>query len=111
MRAMDVFVLPSINEGISNTILEAMATGRPVVAGRAGGNPELVVDGVTGALYDPGDPEGLATAVEQYVQQADLRQAHGEAARRRVVEQFSLDAMVNRYSEFYDDVLGRRSAA
>jgi sugar transferase (PEP-CTERM/EpsH1 system associated) len=111
MRAMDVFVLPSINEGISNTILEAMATGRPVVAGRAGGNPELVVDGLTGALYDPGDPEGLATAVEQYVQQADLRQAHGEAARRRVVEQFSLDAMVNRYSEFYDDVLGRRSAA
>jgi sugar transferase (PEP-CTERM/EpsH1 system associated) len=111
MRAMDVFVLPSINEGISNTILEAMATGRPVVAGRAGGNPELVVDGLTGALYDPGDPNGLATAVEQYVQQADLRRSHGEAARRRVVEQFSLDAMVTRYGEFYDDVLGRRSAA
>ncbi len=111
MRAMDVFVLPSINEGISNTILEAMATGRPVVAGRAGGNPELVVDGLTGALYDPGDPNGLATAVEQYVQQADLRRIHGEAARRRVAEQFSLDAMVNRYGEFYDDVLGRRSAA
>ena len=110
MRAMDVFVLPSINEGISNTILEAMATGRPVVAGRAGGNPELIVDGLTGALYDPGDPNGLATAVEQYVQQAELRQSHGEAARRRVVEQFSLDAMVARYSEFYDDVLGRRPA-
>jgi sugar transferase (PEP-CTERM/EpsH1 system associated) len=111
MRAMDVFVLPSINEGISNTILEAMATGRPVVAGRAGGNPELVVDGLTGALYDPGDPNGLATAMEQYVQQADLRQSHGEAGRRRVIEQFSLDAMVTRYGEFYDDVLGRRSAA
>jgi sugar transferase (PEP-CTERM/EpsH1 system associated) len=111
MRAMDVFVLPSINEGISNTILEAMATGRPVVAGRAGGNPELVVDGLTGALYDQGDPNGLATAVEQYVQQADLRQSHGEAGRRRVIEQFSLDAMVTRYGEFYDDVLGRRSAA
>jgi sugar transferase (PEP-CTERM/EpsH1 system associated) len=111
MRAMDVFVLPSINEGISNTILEAMATGRPVVAGRAGGNPELVVDGVTGALYDPDDSIGLATALEQYVQQADLRRSHGEAARRRVLEQFSLDAMVDRYSEFYDDVLGRRSAA
>jgi sugar transferase (PEP-CTERM/EpsH1 system associated) len=111
MRAMDVFVLPSINEGISNTILEAMATGRPVVAGRAGGNPELVVDGLTGALYDQGDPNGLATAMEQYVQQADLRQSHGEAGRRRVIEQFSLDAMVTRYGEFYDDVLGRRSAA
>jgi sugar transferase (PEP-CTERM/EpsH1 system associated) len=111
MRAMDIFVLPSINEGISNTILEAMATGRPVIARRAGGNPELVVDGLTGALYDPGDPNGLATAVEQYVQQADLRRSHGEAARTRVAEQFSLDAMVNRYSEFYDEVLGRRSAA
>jgi sugar transferase (PEP-CTERM/EpsH1 system associated) len=110
MRAMDVFVLPSINEGISNTILEAMATGRPVVAGRAGGNPELVLDGLTGALYDPGDPDGLATALEQYVQQAELRQSHGEAARRRVVEQFSLDAMIVRYSQFYDDVLGRRPA-
>ncbi len=110
MRALDVFVLPSINEGISNTILEAMATGRPVVAGRAGGNPELIVDGLTGALYDPGDPNGLATAVEQYVQQAELRRSHGEAARQRVVEQFSLDAMVARYSEFYDDVLGRRPA-
>ena len=56
MRSFDVFVLPSLNEGISNTILEAMATGLPVVAGRVGGNPELVADGVTGRLYDPADP-------------------------------------------------------
>jgi len=111
MRAMDVFVLPSINEGISNTILEAMATGRPVVAGRVGGNPELVVDGLTGALYDSDDPSGLEAALETYVQQAELRRSHGEAARQRVVEQFSLEAMVARYGEFYDDVLGRRAAA
>jgi sugar transferase (PEP-CTERM/EpsH1 system associated) len=111
MRAMDVFVLPSINEGISNTILEAMATGRPVVAGRTGGNPELVVDGRTGALYDPGEESGLTTVLEKYVQHSGLRRSHGEAARRRVVEQFSLEAMVARYGEFYDDVLGRRAAA
>jgi len=111
MRAMDVFVLPSINEGISNTILEAMATGRPVVASRTGGNPELVVDGLTGALYDPDEESALAASLENYVQQSDLRRSHGEAARRRVVEQFSLEAMVARYGEFYDDVLGRRRAA
>jgi sugar transferase (PEP-CTERM/EpsH1 system associated) len=111
MRAMDVFVLPSINEGISNTILEAMATARPVVASRTGGNPELVVDGLTGALYDPDEESALAASLENYVQQSDLRRSHGEAARRRVVEQFSLEAMVARYGEFYDDVLGRRRAA
>jgi sugar transferase (PEP-CTERM/EpsH1 system associated) len=111
MRAMDVFVLPSINEGISNTILEAMATARPVVACRTGGNPELVVDGLTGALYDPDEESALAASLENYVQQSDLRRSHGEAARRRVVEQFSLEAMVARYGEFYDDVLGRRRAA
>jgi glycosyltransferase involved in cell wall biosynthesis len=111
MRAMDVFVLPSINEGISNTILEAMSTGRPVVAGRTGGNPELVVDGLTGALYDPDGEGALAAALEKYVQQSDLRRSHGEAARRRVVEQFSLEAMVARYGDFYDDVLGRHPAA
>jgi sugar transferase (PEP-CTERM/EpsH1 system associated) len=111
IRAMDVFVLPSINEGISNTILEAMATARPVVAGRTGGNPELVVDGLTGALYDPNEESALADSLENYVQQSDLRRSHGEAARWRVVEQFSLEAMVARYGEFYDDVLGRRRAA
>ena len=110
MRAMNVFVLPSINEGISNTILEAMATARPVVAGWAGGNPELIVDGVTGALYDPGDPNGLAAAMENYVTNAALRQSHGRAARERVEAQFSLDAMIGRYCELYDDVLGRRAA-
>jgi sugar transferase (PEP-CTERM/EpsH1 system associated) len=111
MRAMDVFVLPSINEGISNTVLEAMATARPVVAGRVGGNPELIVDGATGALFDPDDPNGLATAVENYVQHPSLRQCHGQAARERVVRRFSLDAMVDRYSALYDEVLGRRPAA
>jgi len=111
MRAMDVFVLPSINEGISNTILEAMASGRPVVAGRTGGNPELVVEGVTGALYEPDGPDGLARALEDYVQQATVRRTHGEAARAHVIREFSLDAMVERYLALYDEVLGARAAA
>ena len=104
MRAFDVFVLPSINEGISNTILEAMATGLPVVAGRVGGNPELVVDGVTGRLYDPADPAGLEQALLPYLTDPALRQAHGAAGRDRVVQNFSLDAMVQRYLALYDEL-------
>ena len=105
MRSFDVFVLPSINEGISNTILEAMATGLPVVAGRVGGNPELVLDGVTGRLYDPADPSGLEQALLPYLTDPALRQAHGAAARARVVQNFSLDSMVQRYLALYDELL------
>lgn len=108
MRDFDLFVLPSINEGISNTILEAMATGLPVVAGRAGGNPELVVDGVTGRLYDPADPDALEQALLPYLTDPALRRAHGSAGRERVVQNFSLDAMVNRYAALYDELLARR---
>jgi sugar transferase (PEP-CTERM/EpsH1 system associated) len=106
LRSFDVFVLPSINEGISNTILEAMATGLPVVAGRVGGNPELVADGVTGALYEGADPATLAAALRPYVTDSGLRRAHGEAARARVVQNFSLDSMVARYLALYDELLG-----
>jgi sugar transferase (PEP-CTERM/EpsH1 system associated) len=105
MRGFDVFVLPSINEGISNTILEAMATGLPVVAGRVGGNPELVLDSVTGRLYGPADPGGLEQALSPYLTDSSLRQAHGAAGRARVVQNFSLDAMVERYLALYDELM------
>ncbi len=108
MRSFDVFVLPSINEGISNTILEAMATGLPVVAGRVGGNPELIADGVTGRLYDLADPQGLEHALLPYLTDPALRQAHGKAGRNRVVQNFSLDAMVDRYLNLYDELLADR---
>jgi len=105
MRHFDVFVLPSINEGISNTILEAMASGLPVVAGRVGGNPEIVVDGVTGRLYEPSDSAGLEQALLSYVADPILRLAHGRAGRQRVVQNFSLDSMVDRYVTIYDELL------
>lgn len=107
MRDFDVFVLPSINEGISNTILEAMACGLPVVAGKVGGNPELVVDGVTGHLYDSADPEALRQALLRYITDPDLRRAHGKAGRDRVVQNFSLDSMAGRYLALYDELLSR----
>jgi sugar transferase (PEP-CTERM/EpsH1 system associated) len=105
MRCLDVFVLPSLNEGISNTVLEAMATGLPVVAARVGGNPELVVDGVTGRLYEPADAAALELALLPYLTDPALGRAHGRAGRDRVVQNFSLDAMVRRYLDLYDELL------
>jgi sugar transferase (PEP-CTERM/EpsH1 system associated) len=106
LRSFDVFVLPSINEGISNTILEAMATGLPVVAGRVGGNAELVVEGVTGALYSPDKgPATLDAVIATYLANPALRLRHGEAGRQRVVQNFSLDAMIARYAALYDELL------
>jgi sugar transferase (PEP-CTERM/EpsH1 system associated) len=105
LRSMDVFALPSHREGISNTILEAMATGLPVVAARTGGNPELVLDGVTGALYDPASRSGLEQGILRYLTDPVLRRHHGAAARDRVVQNFSLDSMVARYLALYDEVM------
>jgi sugar transferase (PEP-CTERM/EpsH1 system associated) len=106
MRRMDLFVLPSLNEGISNTILEAMACGRPVVAARVGGNPELVIPGSNGALYEPNTADALARCMEPYLRDVEMRRAQGAAARRRAAEQFSLETMVRRYTELYERLLG-----
>ena len=109
MRAIDIFVLPSLNEGISNTILEAMSSARPVVAARVGGNPELVKHGRTGILYQHGNDDALEAAVMQYVSNPPLRLAHGSAARERVLAGFSIDAMVRRYADFYEELLAVRN--
>lgn len=101
LRRMDVFVLPSINEGISNTILEAMASGLPVVATRVGGNPELVIDGTTGRLVTIGDVEGIADALRSYAVDARFRTSHGRNARRRAVREFSVPGMVDAYEQIY----------
>ena len=102
MRCMDLFVLPSINEGISNTILEAMATGLPVIATAVGGNPELVLDGVTGCLAPPQDPAALAAAIEGYLDEPERLRRHGAAGRQRCESQFSLERMVQDYQAVYD---------
>lgn len=102
MREMDLFVLPSLAEGISNTILEAMATGLPVIATRVGGNPELVSDGLTGRLVGAADPGALADAIAAYVAEPDKARSHGREGRSRVERQFSLGAMVAGYLDAYD---------
>jgi len=104
LRALDCFTLTSIAEGISNTILEAMATGLPVVATRVGGNPELVQHGLTGQLVAPGDVDALAQAFKTYLNDPELRIRVGNAARDRTEKYFSLERMVANYTEFYSSV-------
>lgn len=107
MRAMDVFVLPSLAEGISNTILEAMASGLPVLATRVGGNSELVAEGATGMLIPAAQPAILAEALAIYIDDEALRRRHGAAGRARVEREFSMEAMVARYVEVYRRELER----
>lgn len=108
MRHLDVFVLPSLNEGISNTILEAMASGVPVVAGIVGGNPEIVHDGETGRLYRVDDEQALADILAEYAMDDTLRTTHGDRARVLVEAQHSMESMVNAYLRVYDLTLNGR---
>jgi sugar transferase (PEP-CTERM/EpsH1 system associated) len=108
LAALDLFVLPSIAEGMSNTLLEAMAAGIPVVATRVGGNPELVEDGAAGRLVPPQDPAALAEVMAGYLDDPHLRTLHGKAARQRATEHFGLDRMCAAYTGLYLRLLRRR---
>ena len=104
LRAMNVFVLPSINEGISNTILEAMAAGRPVIAGRVGGNGELIESGRTGVLYAADDANALVAAMLDFSDDPRRVDTMGQAARARAVNEFGVQAMVDRYAAVYEQL-------
>jgi glycosyltransferase involved in cell wall biosynthesis len=106
LRASDLFLHPSHEEGFSNAILEAMAAGLPVVACNVGGNPEAVVDGETGRLVAPRDPERLAAAIREIAGSTDTGKRFGEAGRRRVMELFSLDRMVTEIEAMYRSLAG-----
>ena len=111
MRGLDLFVLPSLAEGISNTILEAMASGLPVVATAVGGNPELVMEGHTGSLVPPADPQAMAIILQHYVLNPEKGVRQGIAARALVVQRFGLDTMAKKYMDLYDEVLAHRREA
>ncbi len=108
MRGLDCFVLPSRGEGISNTILEAMASALPVVATGVGGNAELIEDGLTGCVVPAGDPPAMARAILRYFDDPSLTRKHGRAGRNRVEESFSLDRMVEAYHRLYLAELGSK---
>lgn len=109
MQAFDVFVLPSLGEGISNTILEAMACGLPVLATGVGGTPELVEQDVNGRLFAPGDVAALAAAIGEYAADPALLGAHGSASRQKIESSFSIEAMVAAYRDAYLALSGMRS--
>jgi sugar transferase (PEP-CTERM/EpsH1 system associated) len=101
-RSMDVFVLPSRREGISNTALEAMASGLPVIATNVGGNPEIVADDRTGQLVPRDDPGALADALCRYLDSPEILSTHGNSGRRAAQEKFSKEAMIRGYLAVYD---------
>lgn len=105
LNKLDIFVLPSLAEGISNTILESMASGLPVVATNVGGNSELVANGETGYLVPASDSEAMAEAISSYIEDEELRRQHGENAVNRVEANFSFAAMVEKYDALYSGVL------
>ena len=111
LAGIDIFVQPSTSEGMSNTILEAMASGLPVVATRVGGADEMVVEGHTGTLVRPSDATALAVAVELLVGDAPRRRNMGRAARMRAHREFSLQAMIERYQSFYCGLLPHEDVA
>jgi glycosyltransferase involved in cell wall biosynthesis len=108
LAVCDVVVVPSLDEGLSVAVLEAMALGRPVVATAVGGTPEAVHDGVTGLLVPPANPAQLAAAIRRIIEDGALAERLGDAARARAEAAFSAARMVERISAVYDDLLARR---
>jgi glycosyltransferase involved in cell wall biosynthesis len=102
-RSCDVAAIPSdtFRESFSMATLEAMASGKAVVASRNGAIPELMVDDVTGTLVEPGDVDALAQAVLRYAERPELRQAHGAAARARAIEQFHIEDCARAYLDLF----------
>jgi glycosyltransferase involved in cell wall biosynthesis len=105
---LDLFVLPSLSEGLPVSILEAMAASRPVVATYVGGVPEAVVDRVTGLLVPPGDPTALVQAIVHLLDDPDLRQQMGQAGRERVLQHFTVERMVERTQDLYEELLAEK---
>lgn len=100
-NGFDLFVLPSLSEGCSNVLLEAMACGLPIVATNVGGNPELIKEGVNGLLVPPSAPEDLAGAMIRLIQNEELKSRFSEAGRRIACEKFSMENCVREYEELY----------
>ena len=105
LACCDLFVLPSIYEGLPLSILEAMAAGKPVVASAVGGTPEAVLDGVSGLLVPPGDSMALAKAIKCLLGQPSLAAQMGAAGKARVQQMFSVDMMVRQVSQTYEELL------
>jgi glycosyltransferase involved in cell wall biosynthesis len=108
LASLTVSVMPSLNEALSNVVLESMAAGAPTVATRVGGTPEAVVDGVTGILVPPADSAALADAIVHLLKNRQLAAHLGHAARARIADHFSVRRMVRATEDLYTDLLERK---
>jgi len=101
MKIFDIFIIPSIKEGTSNTLLEAMATACPVIATHTGGTPDIIAHNETGILIPPQSPESTISAVTEMSSNPNRRLALGKQARKHIVDKWSLDLMVEKYESLY----------
>jgi len=108
LASFTVAVMPSLNEALSNVVLESMAAGAPTVATRVGGTPEAVVDGITGILVPPADSAALADAIVHLLSNPQLAAHLGCAARARIADHFSVRRMVRATEDLYTDLLERK---
>lgn len=108
LDTLDLFVLPSLWEGLPSVILEAMAAGKPVVATAVGGIPEIVKDGQMSLLVPPRDPDALAQAIIKLLQNKELAQRMGQAGRRWVKDHFTIDKTVAQTEEIYDSLITQK---
>ncbi len=104
LNALDVFVLPSLSEGMPNAVLEAMACALPVVATRVGGIPEIIEDGSTGLLFHPEDEARLTVILEELMQHEVKRQLLGAQGHKHILENFSLERMMQNYQMLYESI-------
>jgi glycosyltransferase involved in cell wall biosynthesis len=108
LRAADVFVLASDIEGLPLVVLEALSQGTPVIATDVGGMPEAVIPGVTGELVPPRQSEAIASALGEVLAHAGRRRKMAEAARALYQERFTMEVMLSRHEQLYEEVLARR---
>jgi glycosyltransferase involved in cell wall biosynthesis len=108
LQSSGLAILSTMREGLSITLLEAMASALPVVATNVGGNPELVEDGKTGLLVPPQSPEAMARAMLKIIQTPGLAEELGRGGRRRVEEEFNLRTVVRTYESLYRELLAKR---
>lgn len=105
INVMDICVLSTFTEGISNSIMEYMALGKPVIATSGGGTNEIVIDNNTGFLTNPSDPEDLSKKMEALLNNPEMRQKMGSCGRQRIIDYFSINSMVDNYHRLYLTVL------
>jgi len=108
LKISDLFVLPSISEGMSNALLEAMASGLPVVATKVSGNVDLIEDSINGFLVDPANSQQLTIAMERILKDERLVQKMGEANRKKIEKYYSMEKVVSSYIAIYEELISKK---